>query len=169
MLRSFTTFGMLLVLAAWAGAQGKPVLSTADQLRMLQTDRSLLGTLLDDGLSLATAESTVAKADGCRRMTRTLVDALGRAAGDNDADRTVELGEHLEAVIRDALAPTLDEARGLIPDDSPEGRKLKQIRAKSVEDVNTAVAAIPDTGKVGDHARVRQTRDRLEMLKDRLK
>jgi|GEM_PF-2138144 len=169
MLRSCTTFAMLIVLAAWAGAQGRPMLSTAEQLKMLQADRTLLGSLVDDGLGLAKSNTPVEKADGCRRMTKSLVDALGRAAGDQDPDRVAEIGEHLENVIRDALAPTIDEARGLIPEDSPEAAKLKLVRDKSTEDLKAALASIPQAGKVGGHARVKETRGKLDQLRERLK
>lgn len=169
MRRSFTTFGVLVLLAAWAGAQGRPPISTADQLKMLQADRALINNLLDDGLGLAKSNTSVDKADGCRRMSRTLVDALGRAVGEQDPDRVAELSTHLESVVRDALAPSLDEARGLIPDDSPEAAKLKLVRQKSSDDLNAAIASIPDAGKVGTSARVKDAREKLSLLRDRLK
>jgi hypothetical protein len=169
MARFLFTFSCLIALAAWAGAQGTAPRSAAEQLNMLRTDRVLLGNLVDDSLGLSGANTPLEKAEACRRTTRTISDALGQAVGDQDANRVAELGGHLETVVRDALVPSFDDAKRLIPDDSPEAAKLKELKQKAVGDFDAVRGAIPTSGKVGNNERVKDTRSKLDKLRERLK
>ena len=169
MARFCFTLCSLIALAAWAGAQGTASLSTAEQLNMLRADRVLLGSLVEDGLGLANANTPLEKADASRRTARSLADAIGRAVSDQDAARVAELGGHFETIIRDALAPNLDEAKRLIPDDSPEAAKLKDLQRKSIDDLDAVRSAIPSTGKVGSNERVKEMNGKLDGLRTRLK
>ncbi|MDB5311074.1 MAG: hypothetical protein JWO38_5276 [Gemmataceae bacterium] len=158
-----------LALSAWAGAQGPPPLTAADQLRLLRTNRVLIGDLVDCGVKLGVTDRPVDRAETCRETARVLGIALRGAAEAQDADRVEELGSHLDLLVRDGLVPVLDEAKKNTPADSPDAKRLKAVQENAVGDLEWARAAIPTAGKVGDSPKVRDVCGRLDGLRDRLK
>lgn len=155
-----------LALAAWAGAQAPPraSLSAAEQLRLHRANRVLLGELVDRGIDLGVASHPVDRAEACRKTARVLGVALVQAADANDADRTTELAGHLEAVIRDALVPLLDEANRNIHPASPDAVRLKAVRESALNDLGDATG-----NKLADQPRVKDAVNKLGGLKDLLK
>ena len=105
----------------------------------------------------------------CRDATRSLVNAILRAAEAEDAERVAELTGLFRAVVIDGLVPTLAEAQVGVTPGSPADVKLREERGKSVKDVSELKAAIPATGKVGDSPRVKDALKQLDELADALK
>jgi hypothetical protein len=126
------TTGVMLVLSAWVGAQApERTLPAADRARLFQHHRVLAGMLVDHGLDLAASRHPLDRAEECQRTARTLGQALHRAAQEQDASRLNQLSDLLGLVIRDGLAPTLHEAARLISPQSPEAKRLRDIRDRS--------------------------------------
>jgi hypothetical protein len=170
MRRATFTLAIFLGLSAWAGAQGPaPVLTAAEQLRLLRANRILLTELVDRGVELGAADHPLKRAEACQRTAHALVVALGRAAEGQDADRVAELGDHLEQVMRDGLVPSLDEATGIIPAESPDAVRLKAVRDGAAFDLEAVRAATAETGAVGDSAKVKTVRDKLDDVRKKLK
>jgi len=106
MFRVGVMLAVFLGLAAWAGAQGPPPLSTADQLNMLRANQGVIEELVDQTVKLGGADTPLMRAETCRKTTRTFVVWVSRSADEGNPDRAAEFGGHLEAVVRDALIPT---------------------------------------------------------------
>jgi hypothetical protein len=113
---------------------------------------------------MSAADRTVDRAARCREASRALVNAIQQAAGDQDAERVAELTGLFRVVLADGLAPLLEDAgRGVTPE-SPEGRRLREVRDTAARDVTDLRASIPATGKVGDSPRVRDALKQLDEL-----
>ena len=161
MVRVGLTLGVFTALAAWAGAQGPP-LTAADQIRLLRANRGLIADLVDSGVRLGAAEHPLSRAEACQATAHHLAVALERAAEGQDADRVAELGAHLELVFRDGLVPNLDRAEKIIPRESPDAEKLKEVRKRAAGDLDGVRAALPP-GKLDG------LRGKLDELREKLK
>ncbi len=160
-----------LALSAWAGAQApqRTALSAADQLRLHRANRVLLADLVDRGIELGVTDSTVGRVEACQKTARVLGVALSRAAQADDADRVVELGNHLELVVRDGLVPMLDEAKIHITRESPEYARLKAAQDGATSNLDEARSAIADAAKLGDNVKVLDVAGKLGGLREKLK
>jgi hypothetical protein len=165
--RLATTARIFLLLSAWAGAQGPPPLPAADQIRLLRTNRVLLGDLINHGVELGSTDDPLDRASACQGAAHALGVALRRAAEAQDSDRVAELGGLLEEVVREGLVPILEEAKKTIPPDSPDAIRLKSIRADAAGDLESVRSAIP--GSSAASSRVREVSTKLDGLRERLK
>jgi hypothetical protein len=166
MFRLGATLAVFVGLAAWAGAQGPPARTAADQLRMLQDNSGLIDALIEDSVKLAAAGSAAERADACQNTARLLAGAVERAAGAGKADRVAEYGDHLSRMVREGLAPTLDEK---VPAGSPDEKRLKEAREKAVRDLDALHKALPTSGGLGDSEQVQKLRQDLDALRKELK
>jgi hypothetical protein len=171
MVRAAYTTLFFLAIAAWAGAQAPPrsSLPAAEQLRLHRANRVLLADLIDRGIELGVTDSTVGRVEACQRTARVLGVALSRAANANDADRVVELGNHLELMVRDGLVPMFDEAKVHITRESPEYARLKAAQESATSNLDEARTAIADAAKLGDNIRVHEVAGKLGGLREKLK
>ncbi len=162
-----TTFASL---AAWAGAQGPPPsLSAADRVNLFKANRTLLENLVNDGITLADADDPLKRAEGSRATSLTLSNYLKRAATeDQNPQRVVELAELMHDVLRDGLAPNLEEAARIFPPDSPQAAQLADLRRKSTADLDTFAQALPTAGKVAENEVVKKALAQLFDLRGRL-
>lgn len=169
MIRPGMTVCLVFALTAWPTAHSQPPLTTAEQTRLFQAHRLVLGQLIDNGLDLARANSSLERVEGSRRLTQTLVQALSRAIDEPEPDSAIEYGNHLTRVVKEALSPTLQEAEETIPAESPEAARLKAIRQGSIEALSAAIAALPERGRLASQPPVRQLREELAGLRDGLR
>lgn len=167
------TLTALAALSAWAGAQNKvpaPQLNTADQVRLLKANGTLITNLVDSGVELSSARSGPrARAEQCHGAATVLAGAIKDAANKQDVARVEVLAELFRDIVRDALLTTLDRAKEVIPPESLDAEKVKKLRTASGQDLRELKAALPTTGKVADSARVRDTFEQLDKLAERLK
>jgi hypothetical protein len=168
MVRAGFTCCAFLLLAAWAGAQGPPL--TVDvQLRLLRENRTLLNDLVSQGVELSASDDLVTRTEQCEATVRTLGAAIRLAAAAQNADRVAELGDHLNAVVTEALIPNLEEGRQMINPNSPEAAKLEAVRAKAAGNLGDLRDALPTSGKFGESDKVKDLRGKLDALKERMK
>ncbi len=163
--KAVITAVVLASLAAWAGAQGPAPSAAAERLRLHRANRTLLTDLVGGGVRLAGADNPVARAEACQQTARAVGIAVRRAAEANDADRVAELGDHLDALVRDGLVPVLDDGFRTIPAESPDAARLRAVRTGAAADLDATEAALPP----GDDAALRLLRARLTELRERLK
>jgi hypothetical protein len=163
MTRTALTLSLVAGLSVWASAQSQPARHTADHLRLLETNLTLLERLTDRGLEISNAGNPLERAEGCRKAAATLGAELRQAADDptTDPDRVVELSEHLTTLVRDGLAPTLAKARDEIRPGSPEYDRLKKVHADAKAELERTRQAFPTDGKVGRSRRVKAAQDKL--------
>lgn len=158
MTRTALTAVVLASLAAWAGAQGPT--PAHDKLRLLRANRTLLTDLVGSGVRLAAADQPVARAEACQQTARAVGLAVRRAAEANEADRVAELGGHFETLVLDGLVPALTDADAVVPRESPEGVRLRAVRAGAAADLDAIDAALPADGAF--KAKVAELRERLK-------
>ncbi|HEY2911400.1 MAG TPA: hypothetical protein VGI99_14210 [Gemmataceae bacterium] len=167
MRRAATTTAILLALAAWAGAQGpRAALSAADRVQMHRANKTLLTDLVNNGIALGTTDNAVGRVEACQATARAIGVALCRAAEADDGDRVVELGSHLELVVRDGLTPMLDETKLHISKESPEYVRLKKAQENAAANLDESIAT---AGKLGGNANVRTLTGKLGELREKLK
>jgi hypothetical protein len=168
MFRVGATLTLFLGLAAWAGAQGPPTRSAADQLQLLRANRGLIDGLIDDSVKLAGANTALDRAAVCQGTAHRLAGAVEQAATAGNPDRVAEFGSHLERVVRNGLVPRLEEAK-TVPPESPDAKRLKEIRENAIGDLGALRDALPTSGRVGDSEKVQKLRQQLDALQDALK
>lgn len=165
MWRALLTPVAAAVLCAWAGAQGPVPLAPADQVKLLKTNRILIGNLVENGLALANAGNESQRVEACRGTSLSLAIALKAAARDGDPDRVAELAGLMAAVIRDGLVPNLEVATRTVQPGSPQAAQLARVRenaAQDLDDVGTAVAAV---ATLTDNPKVNEALTALTALK----
>ena len=163
MTRFTVTLAVLIALAAWAGAQTSPTAPlAAEQLNLFQSNRELLENLVEHSIDLANADTPVARVKACHESARDLGRALRDAADRDDPDRVAELGDHLAAVLRHGLVPTLDDARRTVPVGTPAERELLDLAQAATDDTRRYTLAIPALGKVGNSPKVQDVRAKLQ-------
>lgn len=167
--RAAITLATFLTLAAWAGAQGPAPLPVDVQLRLHRENRLLLNDLVNQGVTLGSADDLIVRVEESEKTVRVLGVAVRRAAEADNPDRVAELGDHLEVVIRDGLIPNLDEATRTIDPSSPEWKKLKAVRERTAGGLDELKAALPTTGKVGESGKVKDLRGKLDGFKEQVK
>lgn len=167
MFRVGATLTVFLALAAWAGAQGQPAPSAADQLQLLQINRGVIDALIDDSVKLAGANTPVDRADVCQKTTNRLAGEVEKAATAGNLDRVAEFGGHLGRMVREGLVPTLEEAKSVRPE-SPDAKRAKEIRERAIGDLGALHEALPTSGKLGDSEKVKKLRQELESLRKAL-
>jgi hypothetical protein len=153
--------------AAWAGAQHGP--NAYQRLDMLARNRTTLGLLIDSGLALAQTDDAVGRVNASRQAAEAVRLALADAAGTQDADRVVELGEHLVRLYAEGLVPTLVAATDEVPEGSPAMADLKTARGRAARDADAAAALDFVAGKLAASARVKAVARDLAAAATRVK
>jgi len=162
------TLIVFAALSAWAGAQGTAPLSAEIQIKQFQSNRILIGSLVDRGIALSNVDNPLDRAEECRKTAQTLAHYLERAAGTEDADRVAEFANLYGEVIRDGLLPNLAAAKQSIPEGSTRWGDLQNLRNKATTDFKGVRESIPTTGKVGDNDKVKASLSLIEGLKGKL-
>lgn len=167
MRRLLITSTVLILLAAWASGQpGNTGTLASEQLKLFQPNRELLENLVAHSVELASATSPVARVKACHEAAKDLGKALKDASELDDADRVAELSEHLTAVIRHGLVPTIDEAQRTITVTNADD--LFRATREANIDVERYVQSISAIGKTGTSSRVRSAREELNAARELL-
>ncbi|MCE9567732.1 MAG: hypothetical protein K8U57_37505 [Planctomycetes bacterium] len=154
-------------LAAWAGAQGPTPLAAEDKMKLFKSNRVLIENLVNHGIDLSDANDPLKRAEECRKTAVTLGNYVERAAKeDQNPDRVAELANLMGEVVRDGLAPNLDEAERTNTPESPQGKRVKELLKIAAADLDNVPAGIP-AGKVGDNAKVKAALASLAELKSK--
>ena len=156
MRRALFTLVAAAALCAWAGAQGPaPTLEPADQVKLLKTNRILIGNLVDDGLALANAGNPLERATACRGTARSLANALMVAAGNDDPDRVAELADLMTEVIQEGLVPNLEVAERTVQPGSPQAARLAELKTIAAQDLDDIGTAVPAGTQLTDNQKVK--------------
>jgi hypothetical protein len=168
-LRLFLILNLGLVLSCWVTAQHAPrAPSAAEQLQLLQSNQGLLQALLDDGLRLSQADTTLKRATECHQAAKTLAQAIEKSASSStpEPERLAELGEHFTKLVQEGLAPTLAEARQQIPPGSRDFPRLRELHQQTKQSFAALQKSIPSTGPIAESRPVIQLKQTLATLND---
>jgi hypothetical protein len=135
MIRHAACLMIFAALAALAGAQGpKPGLTAAQQHQLFQRNRVIIETLVESSLEICdNSGSYLRRTKSYRKVIMGLQAELSGAADGSDAARVAELGKHLDTVMRQGLAPSLQKAVQQIGRDGTGKKDLQEIRDRTVE------------------------------------
>jgi hypothetical protein len=148
MKRYFALSLLMVSLAALALADEPPVASPGPA-RILQAQRNqkLVDKLVDGGLDLARAADRVERAKCCNELARSLAEEIKQAADDHDGDRAVELGRHLQALLKNGVAANLLKERTIVPQGSARESVLRQVSDDSTGITAPLLSDLPETMK----------------------
>jgi hypothetical protein len=169
MRRMMLTLIAFATLSAWLSAQGPSTLPAETQVKQFQSNRILIGNLVDRGINLSNSDNPLDRAEECRKTAQTLAHYLGRAVGAEDTERVAEFAGLYGEVVRDGLVPNLEAARRDITDPNSQGAaRLREINDNARGDLVKTHESIPTTGKVGANDRVRAALALIGELKSKL-
>ncbi len=166
--RPLLVFAALAALAAWVSAQPGYTPTAADSLKMLKANRGLYEELTKSALALADRNTSLDRADECRKVADRLAREAREAVDHKDADRLAEVSDHLHAVTADGLAPNLAEARQEIKPKSADFKRLQEVHQEAFDSLTRTVNAVPTDGELGTSKRVQVARERLSAAAARI-
>lgn len=153
-------FAVVLVPVS-SGQAPAPLPTAAEQLHMLQTNRSLLEQLLDRSVAISDSETSLARAEACQAAAQTLTGALKATADNGEPGRLAELADHLGTLWAEGLAPVLEQTRREVRPGSPDYERLERLEKETAADVEN-VTEVLKTAPAGIPARIQAIRDRLQ-------
>jgi hypothetical protein len=151
----------LAALAAWVSAQPGYNPSAAHSLRMLKANRGLYEELTKSALALSDKNTSLDRADECRKVADRLAREAREAVDRKDADRLAEVSDHLHAVTSDGLAPNLAEARRDIAPKSPDYGRLQEVHQEAFDSLTRTANSVPTDGELGTSKRAQAAREKL--------
>lgn len=160
----------LATLAAWVSAQPGYNPTAGESLKMLQANRGLYEDLTRSALNLSLAErnTSLDRADECRKVADRLARGVREAVDRKDADRLAELSDHLHAVTTDGLAPNLTAARRDINPQSKEYSRLQEVHQEAFDNLARTATAVPIDGDLGTSKRAQAAREKLASAATRI-
>jgi hypothetical protein len=161
-------FAALAALAAWVSAQPGSGPTAGDHLHMLRANRGLYEDLTASALAMADKNTSLDRADECRKVADRLAREVRQAVDKNDADRLAEVSEHLLSVTTDGLAPNLSDARRDISPKSPDYPRLREVHEQAFDTLTRTANAVPTDGELGGSKRAQTAREKLAKAVDRI-
>ena len=139
------------------------------ELLAMKTNRAVIEVLTNRSLKAGAAADAVDRADDLRAGAAAIEAALTRAVAEGDADRSADLGEQLAIMLVSAVKPAVDEATaGAANPESPSYSRVMALKVRAKEDATRARAALPGTGRLADHPRVKAARKSLDEAAGRI-
>jgi hypothetical protein len=148
-MKRYWALSLLIVsLAALASADERPA-APPGPARILQAQRNqkLVDKLVTGGLDLARAEDRLARAKCCNELAKSLAEEIKQAADDHDGDRAVELGRHLQDLLKNGVAANLTKERTNVPQGSARESELRQVSDDSTGITAPLMTELPETMK----------------------
>lgn len=165
--RPLLVSAVLAALAAWVSAQPGFV-PAADSLRMLRANRGLYEELTSSALALSSRNTSLDRADECRKVADRLAREAREAVDRKDPDRLAEVTDHLHAVTADGLAPNLSDARRDIAPQSEDYQRLQAVHRQAFESLTRTADAVPTDGQLGTSRRAQAAREKLSAAAARI-
>jgi hypothetical protein len=135
-------------LATLASAD-EPRSTTAGPERILQAHRNqkLVEKLVDGSLNLARAADRLKRAEYCNDLAKSLAEEIKQAADDHDGDRAIELGRHLQDLLKNGVAANLNKERSQFPQGSTRETALIRVRDRSEQITAPLMNDLPEVMK----------------------
>ena len=158
--------------ATAASPKHSPVAAGLDagrELRATKMNRAVIEVLAHRGLKAGAAADAVDRANEVREASAAVETALARAVGEGDAERAGEWGESLAIMLSQGVKPAVDRAsEGGDNPASPSYDRVRELKAKLMGDAERAKAALPTTGRLADHPRVKAAQKKLNEAVERI-
>jgi hypothetical protein len=152
------------VLVPSAGAQDSgPPTDDAVRVRLFQRNYALIHTLVKGGLSLASADDALQRAECCSGVAERLATEIQQAALNHDKGRVAELGTHLRALLETGVAANLSTARKQIPVGSTLEKNLREVRDRTAHLVEPLEEQLLNVADADDEQGIRHTLKALQV------
>lgn len=139
------------------------------ELLALKANRAVIEVLTNRSLKAGAAADAVDRADEIRAGAAAIETALTRAVAEGDVERSADLGEHLAVMLATGVKPALDLAMaGATNPESPSYERVMALKIRAKVDATRARAALPGTGRLADHPRVKAARKSLDEAANRI-
>lgn len=122
------------LIAVAPGQGGAPLPTAAEQLELLSSNRTLLEQLLESGVQLSDAETSLDRVEASRSAIESMTAAL-TSAKDQPPGRIEELADHLGTLWDQGFTPSLEVARSEIRPGSPEFERLEKLESGAVAEL----------------------------------
>lgn len=169
MIRNVSILLLMAGLSAVVGAQGpRTGLTAAQQQLLFQRNRTMIQTLVDSTIDMSADSGDYLKqAKTYKKVIVEFQRELGSAADSSDAKRIAELGNHLDTLMRQGMAPSLKAAHQQIG--GPKGSGYKDLLELRDNTVNL-VDWLQDKARNqwADTPEVREVIEKLERSKKEL-
>jgi len=132
-MKRYFALSLLMVSLAALALADEPSVASPGPARILQAQRNqkLVDKLVDGGIDLARAADRVERAKCCNELARSLAEEIKQAADDHDGDRAIELGRHLQDLLKNGVAANLNKERSQFPQGSARETDCTRIRDDS--------------------------------------
>jgi hypothetical protein len=117
-----------LAALATAGESSSP---GPERILQAQRNQRLVDKLVDGGLNLARETDRIKRAEYCNNLAKSLADEIKQAADDHDGDRVVELGRHLQELLKNGVAANLGKERRQVVAGSAREKDLARVKDES--------------------------------------
>jgi len=147
--------------SAIVGAEGPPAgkRNWVEQYDLYQRNKELVRELVDRSLELTTQADPLQRVETANWVARLLAKEIQEAAGrgEDDANRVVELGGHLRAVVRDGIIPNISQARAVIQPGSDGEKRLFRGRDATLDVIGSLEGVIAGDAPLAQLREVRET------------
>ena len=135
MIRHASCLLIVAALAALVSAQGsKPGLTASQQQQLFQKNWAMIQMLVDSSLEISSQSGDyIHRSRSYRKVIMEFQKELVTSANGTDARRVAEIGKHLDTVMRQGLAPSLQAAQRQIGPDGTGRKDLEEIRDYTLE------------------------------------
>jgi hypothetical protein len=123
---SFLIFAICNTLGSAQGTKTRP--TPVQKTQLLQKNYNLIEKLVDNGLKLTKQTDPLSRSENFRGTFLELEQQILAALHERDADRLVELNEHLQSLSSRGLLPTVGAARETISQNHPNESRLFEVR-----------------------------------------
>ena len=134
-MKRFLLLPLLMVCGAWLAWADDPTAGPADseRVRQFQRNRPLVRELVTGGLNLAAEPEALKRADYCNNLAEYLVREIQEAAVNKEGDRALELGRHLNTLLKGGVADNLRAVRLGTNAGSALELELRRVRDRAAE------------------------------------
>jgi len=168
MIRNAACLMVFAALSLMASAQAaKPRLTSTQQHDLFKQNRAMIQSLVDSSVEISNVSGDyLQRAKSYRKVVMKFQEELSNAAEGSDPARVAELGKHLDTVLRQGLAPSMQKAAQQIGPTGTGKEELKEMSARTVE----LVQWLQDkaTNKWADTPEVREVIESLKKTKKEL-
>ena len=156
-----TLLVVAIVSMAVSAQSGNIVLTAAEQLQLLKTNRELIEDLLDQGTRVSDANTPLDRAAECQLSTNRLAREFRSAIDRADADRACEIGDHVEKVIVEGFVPNFETARQNSKPGSPDYERVRTLHREATQSLEKLTATMPQEGPLTKSKRFLHVREKL--------
>jgi hypothetical protein len=119
---------------AQPGGEAAASPAAVERARQFRRNRVLVEKLVQYSLYLAAEEEPLRRAGHCTDLAESMADEMQKSAQNKEGPRVLELGQHLNALLRYGVAANMNAVRGqaeVIPPESSLAKQLQEVQERT--------------------------------------